>query len=313
MLICRPYQPQVLTMALATGLFVTIGQAQPQQQGRRPPQPPPGVEVIRDVEFGTGGGRPLHLHIARPETPPAKPMPVVVYIHGGGWRNGNHRGPQNLPFAARGYFTVNVEYRLSGEAIFPAQIEDCKAAIRWVRANAEAYNVNPDRIGVWGHSAGGHLAALLGTSAGVEELEGEGGSPDQTSAVQAVVDCFGPTDFLRMNDFPGRLDHDSPASPESMVIGGPIQENPEQVAVADPITYVDADDPPFLILHGENDELVPISQSEILHEALTAAGVESTSVRVKNAGHGFSGNPDPDRREIQEMIREFFDRHLRDQ
>jgi len=98
-----------------------------------------------------------------------------------------------------------------------------------------------------------------------------------------------------------------------MVIGGPIQDNPDKVAVANPTTYVDADDPPFLILHGENDELVPVNQSELLHEALTAAGVESTFIRVRNAGHGFNGNPDPDRRQIQEMIRAFFDHHLRGQ
>jgi acetyl esterase/lipase len=205
---------------------------------------------------------------------------------------------------------VSVEYRLTGEAQFPAQIEDCKAAIRWLHANAEEYGIDPERIGVWGHSAGGHLAALLGTSGGVEEFEG-GGDPEQPSHVQAVVDCFGPTDLLRMDDFPGNITHNAPDSPESLLVGGPIQEHPDRVAAANPITYVDAEDPPFLILHGERDRLVPVNQSELLNEALQTAGVDSTFVRVKEAGHGFSGNPDPGRREIQAMIQAFFDEHLR--
>ncbi len=288
------------------------GQAPGRRRPRRRLAPvPPNVEVIRDVEFGTGGGRPLRLDIARPKELPPEPMPVIVYVHGGAWRAGSYHGAQNYPLAAQGYFTVNVEYRLSQEAIFPAQIEDCKAAIRWLRANAEKYHLDTNHIGVWGHSAGGHLAALLGTSGDVKELEGMGGNPGLSTKVHAVVDCFGPTEMLHMSAVPGRMDHDSPSSPESRLIGGPIQDNPDKVKRADPLTYIDADDPPFLVIHGERDQTVPINQSEFLVTALKKAEVDVTFVRVKNADHGFSGPAEPSRQEINRLIEEFFNRHLR--
>lgn len=273
----------------------------------RQPEVPDDVEFIRDVEFGMGGDRPLRLNIIRPKGPPAVPMPVVVFIFGGGWRQGNKEGLRTLALARKGYFTVSIEYRLSGEAIFPAQIHDCKCAIRWLRAHAEEYKIDPDRIGVWGPSAGGHLSALLGTSGGVAELEGTGGWPEFSSRVQAVVDFFGPTNFLKMGGW-----HDNADSPESQLVGGKIADKPEMVRMADPITYVTPDDPPFLIVHGEEDKAVPISQSELLHEALEKVGVEVRFVRVKGAGHGFTGdNPDPSRAEINAMVARFFDRHLR--
>jgi acetyl esterase/lipase len=303
---------QLSSLLLAGGL----AGAQPQPAGPqgRPPQQlrvPPNVEVIRDVEFGTGGGRPLHLDIARPKEPPAEPMPVLVYIHGGAWRAGNHHGGQNIQFAGQGYFTVNVEYRLSQEAIFPAQIEDCKAAIRWLRANAEKYNLDTDHIGVWGHSAGGHLAALVGTSGDAPELEGEGGNPGLSTKVHAVVDGFGPTDFVHEVGAPSGIDRTKPNSPEALLLGGLIMDRPEQVKLASPLTYIDPADPPFLILHGEQDNVVPINQSEYLTEALQTAGVDVTFVRVKNGGHGFRGDTDPTPAAINQMIAEFFHRHLR--
>jgi acetyl esterase/lipase len=204
---------------------------------------------------------------------------------------------------------VDVGYRLSGEAIFPAQIQDCKAAIRWIRANAEKYNLNPNRIGAWGSSAGGHLVALMGTAADVKEF-GTQENSEYSSRIQAVCDWFGPTDFLRMNDFPGRIDHDAANSPESLVIGGPIQENKEKVAKANPITYVSGDEPPFLIMHGEKDQAVPYNQSELLYDALTKAGVEVTLYCVKNGGHGFGGATEDTPRELVEMAAKFFEKHL---
>ncbi|MBI3854907.1 MAG: alpha/beta hydrolase [Planctomycetes bacterium] len=263
------------------------------------------VEVIRDVEFGTGGGRALKLHLLRPRTMPKEPLPVVVYVYGGGWKAGN-RNAGIAPLTRlveKGYIGASLEYRLSQEARFPAQIEDCKCAIRFLRAKAKEYGIDPERIGVWGPSAGGHLAALLGTSGDVKELEGSGGWQDQSSRVQAVVDWFGPTDFLQMGR--NKIDHDAPGSPESSLIGGPIQENKEKTAKANPISYVTKDDPPFLIMHGDKDDLVPLGQSELLHAALGKAGVESTLHVVKGAGHGFGGP------ELYRMIEEFFDKHLR--
>jgi len=279
--------------------------------GMKPARLPEDVEEIRDVVFGTGGGRPLRLNIIRPKNAPGGPMPVVVWVHGGAWRGGSREGRRTLPLARRGYFTVSIEYRLSQEARFPAQIEDCKCAIRWLRAHARDYKIEPKRIGVWGSSAGGHLVALLGTSGGVEDLEGKGGWENQSSRVQAVCDFYGPTDFTRMNEGGSFMDHDAANSPESQLVGGPIQENKEACRKASPITYVTPDDPPFLIVHGEEDRLVPINQSELLYEALKKAGVEATFVRVKRGRHGFRGETDPSPERIQEMVVEFFDKHLK--
>jgi len=281
---------------------------------RRPMSQPPlpsDLEEIRDVVFGTGGGRPLKLNILRPRTAPKTPMPVVVWVHGGAWRAGSKEGRRTLALAKRGYFTVSIEYRLSQEARFPAQIEDCKCAIRWLRAHAKDYNIDPGRIGAWGASAGGHLVALLGTTGDVKELEGQGGWQDQSSRVQAVCDFFGPTDFTRMNEGGSHMDHDAPNSPESQLVGGPIQESKEACRKANPITYVTPDDPPFLIVHGEADRTVPINQSEFLYEALKKAGVDVTFVRVKRGGHGFRGETDPSPERIEQLVIEFFDKHLR--
>jgi len=155
---------------------------------------PPSVEVLHDVVIGAGGTRTLHAEIARPKDPPATPMPAVLWIHGGGWNGGSHISNAAQWLAAHGYFTASIEYRLSDEAKWPAQIEDCKLGVRWLRANAAQYSVNPDRIGCWGHSAGGHLVACLGTI-DEPEFEGAGGYAGVSSRVQAVVDFCGPVDF----------------------------------------------------------------------------------------------------------------------
>jgi len=268
-------------------------------------QATPDVDIVRDVEFGKGGERTLKMHLVKPKTAPKDPMPVVVYIYGGGWKAGSRdAGLRPLTrLAQKGYFGASIEYRLSQEAAFPAQIEDCKCAIRFLRSKAKEYGIDPDRIGVWGPSAGGHLAALVGTSGDVKELEGSGGSKDFSSHVQAVVDWFGPTDFLKMGK--NKIDHDSPHSPESQLIGGPIQENRDKTARANPITYVSKDDPPFLIMHGDKDDLVPLAQSELLHEALRKAGVETTLEVVKGQGHGFRGG------DLELQVEGFFDKVLK--
>jgi endo-1,4-beta-xylanase len=158
---------------------------------------------------------------------------------------------------------------------------------------------------VWGASAGGHLAALLGTSGDVGALEGDGGTPGVSSRVQAVCDYFGPTDFLQMDAAGSQIDHDSPDSPESLLIGGPIQEHAEAVRATNPITYVTGDDPPFLIVHGEEDRIVPHHQSELLYDALTAADVEVTFLTVKGGGHGFRAPA------ALQLAEAFFDHHLK--
>ena len=271
------------------------------QQAARAMPVPAGVQAHRDLEYAKAGEMPLRLDLYVPAKADG-PLPLVVFVHGGGWRGGDKRNCRALPLTAHGYAAASVNYRLSGEAAFPAQIYDCKAAIRWLRANAVKYNLDPDRIGVWGTSAGGHLVALLGTSGGVKAAEGALGCNDQSSRVQAVCDWFGPTDLA---DLGGRNLRGFPTNPVTLLLGGPASEKKNLADLANPITHVSKDDPPFLIMHGDRDPLVPVSQSQALHDALTRAGVSSTLKIIEGAGHGFAGAPH------DEMVRAFFDRHLK--
>jgi acetyl esterase/lipase len=270
------------------------------------PRLPEGARITRDVEYVPDGHERQKLDLYLPSD--GKNSPLVVWIHGGAWQGGNKERPPALPLLRSGYAVASINYRLSQHARFPAQLEDCKAAIRWLRAHAGQYGYNADRIAVWGASAGGHLVALLGTTSDVKEFD-VGENIDQSSAVQAVVDFFGPTDFLQINAQAGaesRLDHDAADSPESRLIGGPVLDNPEKAKRANPITYISAGDPPFLIMHGEEDHTVPIGQSELLDTALEKAGIESTLRRIPNAGHGFAGP------EIARTVHTFLDRHLKE-
>lgn len=269
-----------------------------------------GVKIERDVTYATVGkdhDRALKLDLYLPEKAAAGNRPLVVWIHGGGWRKGSKAGTQAARLATFGYVVASIEYRLTDEAIFPAQIEDCKAAIRWLRANAEKYHIDPQRVGVWGSSAGGHLVALLGT-AGDESKWDVGAHTDQSSRVQAVCDYFGPADLADMPAAQAaRAD-----GPVALLLGGPVAEKTDAAKAASPVTYISKDDPPFLICHGTEDALVPISQSENFLTALKAAGIDATLLKVKGAGHGFSGEaPDPPIREIQDRVRAFFDAKLK--
>jgi acetyl esterase/lipase len=293
----------VLAVLLATAAGATA------QLGRS--NLPEGTKVHRNVEYVKGGHQRQRLDLYVPAKADG-PLPVIVWVHGGAWMAGSKDGRNPaLPFVRKGYTVASINYRLSQHAVFPAQIEDCKAAIRWLRANAKTYNLNPERIGVWGASSGGHLVALLGTTGGVKKLEGKGGNAEQSSRVQAVVDFFGPTDFLQMDAHAvagARLKHDSPGSPESRLIGGAIQKNVEKVKAANPIQYVTKDAPPFLIAHGERDPLVPCHQSELLHKALKQAGVEVTFSKIPGAGHGGRGFSTD---KMQAAIEAFFNKHLK--
>ena len=198
-------------------------------------------------------------------------------------------------------------------APFPAQIEDCKAAVRWLRANASKYNLDPDRIGVWGFSAGGHLAALLGTSGGVPELEGGGDNLNVSSRVQAVLAVSAAVDFLRLYQYAlttltektPKVLGESDAGRIRMLMGGPIEEHKTTAIQASPLHYVSKDDPPFLIICGEEDRTVPVTQSQLLAEALKRAGVETTLEIANGRGHGVGGPAfDP-------LIKSFFYKHLK--
>lgn len=280
------------------------------QRGNRPVGERPtvnsvrGVEITRDIPY-LDTGKPRHkLDIALPEKPATdKPLPVIVLIHGGGWMGGTH-GPyltKALPLVREGKFAaVSLGYRLSREAQWPLQIHDCQAGLRWVKANAEKYNWDPDRIVLWGSSAGGHLVSMLGVSADDEKIDGKlGPHADIDLKVAGVVDFFGPANMLTMGTPEGFARHNKPDSPEAMLLGGAIKEVPEIAKSASPQEYVSAGDAPFLILHGTKDGTVPYQQSVDFHAALRKAGVDSTFVTVEGAGHGFGGNA------VNERVRAF--------
>jgi acetyl esterase/lipase len=236
------------------------------------------------------------LDLYLPSVPQAGRLPLIVWIHGGAFRMGSKEGdadnPLPLDYVTQGYAVASINYRLSQHAIWPAQIEDCKAAVRWLRAHAADYGIDAARIASWGPSAGGHLAAMLGVT-GAERALDVGEHLEQPSAVQCVVDYYGPTDFLLMDAQrpPGGMVHDTPDSPESELIGGPIQDNKAKTARANPITYVSPSAPPFLIVHGDADPLVPFQQSVILRDALTTAGVSVDFHTVLGGGHGRFSDP----------------------
>lgn len=286
-------------------LLISVGQNRTAAQSGLPES----VVLHGDIPYALTDDLRQTLDVIVPaERKPAR-LPVIAFIHGGAWRAGDKAGGRQriaALIASGDYAGVSIAYRLSGEAKWPAQIHDCKAAIRWIRANADRYRLDPDRIAVWGTSAGGHLVAMLGTSGDVGSLEGRlGGHLEESSRVQCVVDFYGPSELLAMNQFPSRIDHEAPNSPESQLIGGAIRDHAEAARAASPITYVTRDDPPFLIVHGTDDMAVPYDQSVRLHEALQNAGVTSSLLTVKNGGHGGFNNP-----QVNQFVRLFLDRNL---
>ncbi len=226
--------------------------------------------------------------------------PAVVVIYGSAWRSNNLKGTDlntlGKTLLEAGFAVVMPNHRSSTDSQFPAQINDIKAVVRFVRGNAHAYNLDTSFIGITGSSSGGHLASLTGTSGSVKEftvgsatadLEGDiGQSGAYSSSVDAVVDWFGPTDFLKMDSCGSQMAHDPADSPESTLIGGPIQKNPDKCALANPMTYVDANDPPFLIFHGDKDPLVPFCQSDMFFKVLQNAKVPVQYFLVPEAQHG---------------------------
>ncbi len=271
----------------------------------------PSGTVQKDVTYCTIDGAALTMDIYTPHTSRGSPAPVALYVHGGGWRAGDKsrgEGIKDIPeLVGRGYLVAAVNYRLAPRYRFPAQIEDVKCAVRYLRANAASYNLDPNRIGAWGGSAGGNLVALLGVADPGAGLEGTDGCVEQSSRVQAVVDMFGPTD-LTANGFY--------ALHESIfreVFGATSPQDPA-LARASPVRYVSKDSPPFLILQGDRDHMVPPNQSQELYDRLTAAGVLARLVVVRNAGHLFApsgGTISPSRAELTTIIADFFDKTLR--
>lgn len=249
------------------------------------------------------------------------PFPVILSIHGGAFKSGDKADFQvnsMLDGLRRGYAVVSVNYRLSGEAIFPAQIYDIKAAVRWIRANAKLYKLNPIKIAAWGGSAGGHLSSLLGTSGGVKDLEDNmTGNANQTSRVVAVVDWFGPTDFIKMDEqlkeskVNNPQTHSIPDSPESELIGKNITDAPDLVMRANPETYITSDDPPFFIEHGLLDHLVPYQQSVNFARKLESV-IGKQNVTIELLPETDHGGPNYETKENLDKVFEFLDKRMKD-
>jgi len=266
------------------------------------PRLPEGVKVLRDLEYVQGGHERQKLDLYLPEKTDG-PLPVVVWVHGGAWRTGSKNYCPGLFLSGKGFAVASINYRLTEHAVFPAQIEDCKAAIRWLRANAKKYNLDPDHIGAWGGSAGGHLVALLGTSGNVKELEGKGGNTEQSSKVQCVVDWYGHSDF---RNAPGA--RDNPKHPVAQLLGGTTTKEKEKAALASPVVHITKDCPPFLIMHGDQDRSVPLPQSKMLAEALKKANIPVTLVILEGAGHT---DPAFTKEENLKRVEEFLKQYLK--
>jgi len=267
--------------------------------------------TVSDLEYAKIGGTSFRLDLRVPDG--AGPFPVILYLHSGAWIEGNRDGGPVIRQATRGYAVASIDYPLAPLFIWPSQIEACKAATRWLRANAARFHLDPNRVGVFGTSAGGHLAAMLGTSGGEESLEGiELGNAQFSSRVIAVVDFYGPTDLLLMNDqkLPCYgLDANAPYMPPSLLMGCPIQQCKEKTATSNPINYITRDDPPFLIMQGTADCLTPYQQSVMLNDALKAHGIDSTLYLVAGAQHSdpiFTSPP------YAQIVDAWLDAHLRD-
>lgn len=296
---------------------------------------PTKIATYKDIEYSNystkQGKQKLLLDLFLPEQKPSQPLPVLIYIHGGGWWGGNknlcfkniqkRQGMEK--FIERGYALACINYRLSDRAVFPAQIQDVKTAVRWLKQNANKYNLNPDKFGAWGESAGGHLSALLATSAGVKELEENPKNSQFSTRIQAAVNLYGPTDFTKV-----RPAFEQPYTPAvakykqrpwyqytvatNRLLGGPVSQKLKLATLANPITHIDANDPPFLIAHGGLDDIVPLSQSELLVKALQAKGVEVTFIQEPKRGHYFGGDKgEYFAPKYIDIMLKFFDTHLK--
>lgn len=276
-------------------------------------KPPAGIKMEKDLAYIPNGDEAQRLDLYLPEQPADKPLPLIVHIHGGGWRGGNKFPCPVAGMVLKGYAVASIEYRFSQKAIFPAQIQDCQAAIRWLRAHSAPYNLDPEHVGVIGGSAGGHLSALAGVSGGKKAFAPIGGHEDQSDRVQAVCDIFGPADFTTVvqqaaedKNVRNIFQFNTPDDPYSLLIGARLDDKPKADAVS-PVHYVSEDNPPFLILHGTHDALVPYAQSVQLAAALKEKGVEVWLQTLPGSGHGGPAFGKP---AVLKLMQNFFDKYL---
>lgn len=264
-----------------------------------------GADIVfeKDVEYSNPDNQHLQLNLARPARIAGR-APAILCIHGGGFRAGKREGWDDRcrKLAARGYVAATVTYRLAPQYQFPAAIYDVKAAVRWLRANADKYQIDPERIGVVGDSAGGHLAQFLAVTAGVAQFEGDGGHPEQSTHVTCVVNYYGPSDFTKSY---GKSVDAAEVLP--LWLGGDVNQARRRHIVASPLYWVTPAAAPTLLLHGTEDKYVAFEQAEWIFDRLKAADVEVQMLKLEGAGHGFRG---ADAERAEAAMFEFFDRHL---
>lgn len=257
-----------------------------------PPTMPAELVRWRNVAYAQRGSRSLMMDMYRLRYPAVRPTPAVIFIHGGAWREGKKEqgNPILWELARRGMVGITIEYRLSTEARFPAQVEDAKAAVRFVRENAARFGIDPNQIGVMGSSAGGHLAALVAATSDGNRLADDPAAPLGAYSVQACTAMFSATDLVRLVEYRRLQLKQRPElvgenSPEAQLLGGSVYERLDLARQASPMTYVSPNCPPFLIVHGTLDETVPMTQSMLLHDALRQNGVRSDLKLLPGVGH----------------------------
>jgi acetyl esterase/lipase len=262
------------------------------------------IEIERDVEYSNPNDAHLKLNLARPKEIEGR-APAVVCIHGGGWTAGSREGWDGVcaHLAERGYVAVTITYRFAPQHPFPAAVNDAKAAVRWLRANAERLKIDPDRIGAVGDSAGGHLSQFLAVTGNVKSFDRDGDNLDQSSRIQCEVNFYGPNDMVRMQGVLPEVDR-----LVSQFVGGDLEHARHEHIVASPISWVTPDSAPTLIIHGTKDNIVPHDQAIWMRERLQAADVPVELLSIEGAGHGFSGE---DGERAKEATLAFFDKHLK--
>ncbi len=264
--------------------------------------------IHSDLQYANTAARPLLLNLYLPAVPVpgGQGFPVVVWVSGGGWQRGDRREPHGPFLTDRGYALASIDYRTSAEAIWPAQIHDCRAAVRWLRDHAGEYGLDANRIGAWGPSAGGHLVAMLAVTGHVSRLQGEQSHGDQSSAIAAACDWCGPTDLTRLHDPGWRVPRTQKLHEVvEALLGGSPEQRPIQARDASPLLHVNPTCPPIFIMHGLADDIVTPEHSKVFHDALIRQGVDSTLCLLKDLKHSLYSA------ERADITRLFFDRTLK--
>ena len=297
----RSLQTAVWMTSLTIGVISLLSPAYAQETV------PAGVVFEKNIEYSNPDDQHLQLNMARPKEG-AGPFPAVICIHGGGFRAGTREGFNELclQLAERGYVAVTVSYRLAPKYQFPAAVYDVKAAVRWMRANAEKYQIDPDRIGTTGGSAGGHLAQFLGVTSGVKKFEGDGGNAEYSSSVKCVVNFYGPSDFTKSYDASVDAKDVLP-----LFLGGNLQQERHRHIESSPLYWVTPEAAPTLFVHGTKDAYVAHEQAEWIVDRMKAADVEATLMTIEDGDHGFRTSSPDVKEKIENARFEFFEKHLK--